>query len=116
MKYQRFEDLEVWKKAKELVLHIYKISKPLKDFEFRNQITACTLSIMNNIAEGFERMTEKDYRHFLYISKGSSGELRSMLYVAKELQYISKEEMELLIMKSEEVSKMLTGYIKSLSK
>ena len=71
---------------------------------------------MNNIAEGFERMTEKDYRHFLYISKGSSGELRSMLYVAKELQYISKEEMELLIMKSEEVSKMLAGYIKSLSK
>ena len=116
IQYQRFEDLEIWKKSKELVLLAYRISKPLKDFEFKNQITSCALSIMNNIAEGFERMTEKDYRHFLFMAKGSAGEFRSMLYIARELSYITEDELNILIPKAEEISKMLSGYIKSLSK
>lgn len=115
MSYQKFEDLEMWKKSKELVLLTYKITHKFKDFEYKNQITACVLSIMNNIAEGFERMTEKDFRHFLYMAKGSSGEFRSMLYIGLELQYISSKEMDILKIKSEEISKMLAGYIKSLS-
>jgi four helix bundle protein len=115
MKYQRFEDLEIWKKSKDLVLITYRVSKSIKDFEFKNQITSCALSVMNNIAEGFERSTEKDYRHFLYISKGSAGEFRSMIYIGKELSYISEASMRHLIDKSEEISKMLAGYIKALS-
>lgn len=116
MKYQTFEDLEVWKKSKELVLTAYTLCKPLKDYEFKNQMTACALSVMNNIAEGFERRTEKDYRHFLFIAKGSVGEFRSMLYIAQELLYISPEEKNSLTCRAEEISKMLAGYIKSLSK
>ncbi|MCR4312591.1 MAG: four helix bundle protein, partial [Candidatus Uhrbacteria bacterium] len=71
-----FEDIIAWQKARELTLHIYSNFEKSKDFAFRNQIQRATVSIMNNIAEGLERFGNKELKRFLYIAKGSSGEVR----------------------------------------
>ena len=88
--------------------------KDVRDFEFRSQFLRSAVSIMNNIAEGFERLTDKDFRNFLFIAKGSCGEFRSMVYLAQELNYIKKTDCEDLIKQSEEISRILSGLIKSL--
>ena len=67
---------------------------------------------MNNIAEGFERKSNNEFKHFLFIAKGSCGEVRSMLYLAKELNKISNDDFESLFALSEEISKILSGLIK----
>lgn len=111
---KKFEDLIVWQKAKDLSLRLYKIFEDSKDYSFRSQILRASVSIMNNIAEGFERQSNNEYRYFLYIAKGSSGEVRSMLYLVKELGYVSNDEFEELYNSSVEISKMLAGLIKSI--
>jgi four helix bundle protein len=85
MKIKRFEDIIAWQKAKELSVQVYGLFENSKDFGFKDQIQRASVSVMNNIAEGFERRGNKEFRHFLYIAKGSCGEVRSMLYLAKEL-------------------------------
>lgn len=110
-----FEDLLVWQKAKEQVVSIYKIFRTSKDFSFRDQIQRAAISVMNNIAEGFERKSNNEFKYFLNISKGSNGELRSMLYAALDLQYIDEQNYEILTSNSKEISKMLFGLIKSLN-
>jgi four helix bundle protein len=85
---ERFEDLEVWKKAKCLLVQIYSAFKHCRDFALRDQIQRAALSVMNNIAEGFERRTRKDFAHFLDQAKGSSGEVRSILHAAQDLAYL----------------------------
>ena len=114
MKIQSFEDIIAWKKAKELTIASYSLFKNHKDFDFRSQILRSAVSIMNNIAEGFERMSDKDLRNFLYISKGSCGEYRSMLYLAYELKYINTAQFTLLKEKALEISRILSGFIKTL--
>ena len=114
MKINRFEDILAWQKAKELTLLIYKSFKDNRDFSFRDQIQRASVSIMNNIAEGFERKGDKEFQRYLYIAKGSAGEVRSMLYLADELNYIGKEEFIHLSGLVEEILKMVSGFIKSL--
>jgi four helix bundle protein len=114
MKIDRFEDIIAWQKAKELTISIYKEFKDSKDFWFKDQIQRAAVSIMNNIAEGFERKTNNEFKHFLYIAKGSCGEVRSMLYLAKELNTITKESFTEKYDQSEEISKILSGLIKTL--
>ena len=114
MKIEKFEDIIAWQKAKELTLLIYKTFTINKDFGFRDQIQRASVSIMNNIAEGFERKGDKEFRHFLFIAKGSCGEVRSMLYLALNLKYIAKEEYEKYYNLSVEISKLLSGFIKTL--
>ncbi len=75
-----------------LVKATYLIFKPCKDYAFRDQIQRAAISVMNNISEGFERKTKKDFAHFLDLAKASSGEVRSMLYAAEDLQYISSSD------------------------
>ena len=89
MKFVRFEDIIAWQKSKELSLLIYREFKNCRDYGFRDQVQRAVISIMNNIAEGYERNSNKEFRNFLFISKGSSGEVRSMLYISKDLGYIS---------------------------
>jgi four helix bundle protein len=113
MTIERFEDIIAWQKAKELTLLIYKSFQSVKDFAFRDQIQRAAISVMNNIAEGFERKGAKEYSRFLYIAKGSAGELRSMLYVAKELKYIDDEIFIRYYQYAEEISKMLAGLIRA---
>ncbi|MFA5828589.1 MAG: four helix bundle protein [Candidatus Shapirobacteria bacterium] len=114
MKIERFEDSLVWKKSRDLTLGIYKNLKDCRDFSFRDQICRASVSIMNNIAEGFEKGTDKDLAKFLFIAKGSSGETRSMLYLARDLKYLDDNRFKLLYQSSIEISKMLWGFIKSL--
>ncbi|AKM82268.1 MAG: S23 ribosomal protein [Berkelbacteria bacterium GW2011_GWE1_39_12] len=91
MKIEKFEDIIAWQKAKELTLLSYRNFSCIKDYSFKDQINRASVSVMNNIAEGYERMGDKEFKKFLYISKGSCGEVRSMLYLALELKYIDKK-------------------------
>ena len=115
MKFKRFEDIIAWQKSRELVIKIYKLFEKHKDFGFKNQIERASVSVMNNIAEGFERRTNNEFRHFLYVSKGSVGEVRSMLYLALDLNKISQEEFQDVYNLSNEISKILTGLIKTMN-
>lgn len=89
MKIEKFEDIIAWQKAKELTLTVYTVFKANRDYAFRDQIQRASISIMNNIAEGFERGSNPDFREFLFIAKGSCGEVRSMLMIAEELGYLA---------------------------
>jgi four helix bundle protein len=113
-KFNKFEDIEAWQKSRILTEIVYRKFKTNKDFSFKDQIQRATISIGNNIAEGFERTGNKEFKRFLLIAKGSSGEVRSMLYSALDLGYINKEEFEDLYGKSLEISKMISGLIKTL--
>ena len=93
---ENFEDLQVSQRSRVLSNEIYDAFKKIRDFEFRSQIQRASVSVMNNIAEGFERRTKKDFAHFLDLSKGSSAEVRSMLYLAEDRRYIEKTSAERL--------------------
>lgn len=119
MKIERFEELEVWQMARELVKDIYDITNEnnfQKDFGLKDQIRRSAVSIMANIAEGFERKSNKEFIQFLFIAKGSCGEVRSHIYVASDLGYISNETSESLHNKAIKISKSLSGFIKYLTK
>jgi four helix bundle protein len=116
MKINRFEEIIAWQKAKELTVSIYHTMQNSKDYSFRDQIQRASTSVMNNIAEGFERRTNKEMKQFLFIAKGSCGEVRSMLYLGQELRYFQSEDVDKLLHLSEETSRLLSGFIKSLSK
>jgi four helix bundle protein len=115
MKIEKFEDVIAWQKAQNLTLIIYDLFKNCKDFSFKNQIERASISIMNNIAEGFERQTNKELKNFLYIAKGSCGEVRSMITIAYKLKYISESNLKEISELSVEISKTLSGFIKSVS-
>ncbi len=109
-----FEDIIAWQKSKELSQMVYKKFGKCKDFSFRDQICRASVSIMNNIAEGYERNGNKDFRNFLYISKGSAAEVRSMLDLALDFNYLSNDEYQVMRVLSIEISKLLSGFIKTL--
>jgi four helix bundle protein len=114
MKFERFEDIIAWQKSKCLSVAVYKCFKDLRDYSFKDQICRASVSIMNNIAEGFERGSNNEFKHFLFIAKGSSAEVRSMLYLAKDISYISDENFEKLFNQTDEICKILSGLIKTL--
>lgn len=115
MSTQSFKDLLVWQKSSDLAVEVYKLFKSNKDYSFRDQIQRATLSIMNNIAEGYARRSDKSFRHFLFIAKGSAAEVESMLIIAERLSYIENNDKEKALNSVTEISKMLTGFIKKLS-
>lgn len=114
MKINGFEDILAWQKSKDLSVITYKQFQICKDFSFRDQIQRAAVSVMNNIAEGYERNGNKEFRHFLYIAKGSSAEVRSMLILSLELRYISEKDFKTLYDLTIEISRMLSGLIKKL--
>lgn len=110
-----FTEIEAWQKARDLNKKVYEItSDPIfqKDFEFRNQIRSANLSVISNIAEGFERSGNAEFLQFLYIAKGSAGEVLSLLYVAIDLGDISQSSFDSLSTSVKEVSNKIGGLIK----
>ncbi|HCT31151.1 MAG TPA: four helix bundle protein [Bacteroidales bacterium] len=87
----RFEDLEIWKIAREIVNDIYKDFENVKNYSFKSQIFSVGFSIMNNISEGFGRESKKEFHRFLDIAKGSCNEVKNMYYIAEDLKYLDSE-------------------------
>ncbi len=117
-KIEKFEDLEVWQKARKLCNEIYPLTLKesfVKDFKLRDQINASSGSIMDNIAEGFERDGKIEFRQFLSIAKGSCGEVRSQLYRAIDRSHITSIEFDSLKSQAEDISKQLKGFISYLN-
>ena len=111
---QCFEDLKIWKMAREFYRDIFRITgyeQFSKDYKFKDQIRTSSGSIMDNIAEGFERGGNKEFIQFLAIAKGSSGETRSQLHRAFDSQYIKEEECHLLCQKAIDISKSIAALI-----
>ncbi|MGW8316524.1 MAG: four helix bundle protein [Bacteroidales bacterium] len=108
-----FEELIAWKKARELNRQVFDLFNPIRDFGFKDQIQRAALSIMNNIAEGFDRHSQKEFRRFLLISRGSCGEVRSMLYLAQDFGYLSEDGYTMLNNLTQETGKLISGLIKS---
>ena len=117
MKIQKFEDMKVWQDAREFVFKIYKSTsnqKFSKDFGLRDQIQRAAVSIMSNIAEGYERDSNKELIRFLQYSKGSAGEVRSLLYVALDLGYLTEKEFSEYHESSLLIIKQIANFIKYL--
>jgi len=114
---KRFEDLKVYQKAFEFSIKIYKITgSKTFDYNIKNQIQRASLSIPLNIAEGFELQSNKQFIKFLYISKGSSGEVRSLMKICERLEYFEKEKAQEFITEVEEISKQLSKFINYLKR
>jgi len=92
MKICNFEDIEAWKLGRELVNKVYYLFTELNDFAFKNQILRASLSIITNIAEGFDRGSNKEFIQYLIIARGSVSEVKSLLYIALDLEYITKQQ------------------------
>ncbi|KAF0219721.1 MAG: S23 ribosomal [Geobacteraceae bacterium] len=118
-KIERFEDIQAWQKARELVKEVYAVSNSglfAKDFSLRDQIRRAAVSIMLNIAEGFARKTSREFCQFLVIAHGSAAEVQAALYVALDQSYIIKEQFERLYKITDETSKMIMGFSSYLNK
>jgi four helix bundle protein len=108
----KFEDLIAWQKARELTREVYQISQQgafAKDFGLAGQIQRASVSIMSNIAEGFERGGRSEFHQFLSVAKASCAEVRSLLYVSLDIKYIAKTKFEKILNKAEEVGRVVGG-------
>ena len=118
MKIERFEDIKAWQEARVLVKMVYAVVNSDQhfgsDYKFREQIQSAAVSIMSNIAEGFSRRTTKEFIQFLFIAKGSAAEVQSQLYVALDQRYINEEKFKEPYSKSDEVARLLSGFIRYL--
>ena len=112
-----FENLECWRKSRELNFKIYKLTESKSNFiSLQRQVRRSVISISSNIAEGYERNSHKEFRRFLRIAKGSAGELRSQLYLMNDLNIIDGDEFNQVKKEVLEISKMLGGLIKYLER
>lgn len=112
----KFEELLVWQKARAFSKEVYLVSHDWRDFELKDQIRRAVVSISSNIAEGFERGSKDDFARFLYIAKGSGAEVRSQLYLALDLGYLSEDRFVELNDHADHIVKLLTKFIQSLKK
>jgi four helix bundle protein len=114
MAYRSFEDLSVWQRACRLAVSVINQFERCVIFTLRDQTQRAALSIPSNIAEGSERGTTKEFAHFLNIAKGSCGELRTQVYIARKLKIITRADFEVMIAECRELSAMLEGLRKSI--
>jgi len=117
-KFNSFVEINSWQKSRQFNKRVYEITDNQnfkRDFDLVRQIRRASISISSNIAEGFERNTDKEFIHFLYIAKASAGEVRSQLYLASDLNYIEKVEFEELFKNVSDISKLISGFIKYLN-
>jgi len=119
MKLTRFEELECWQNATSLAIEIYRISSKGelgKDFGFRDQLRRSAVSVASNIAEGKERETTAEFIRFLYIAKGSAGELRTQLYIANKIGYLNDNKYKEFNERIDKISRMIANLIKALKR
>ena len=112
-KIDKFEDLEVWKESMRLAVNLYRLLKECRDFSLRDQMQRAAVSIPSNIAEGYERKSNKEFIHYLYISKGSCSELRTQLYLAIKTGIVDGNCGEECLETTRRISAMLFNLIKS---
>ncbi len=113
-KIERFEDINSWKKSRELTRQIYEITSEgsfNRDFGLKDQLRKASVSILSNIAEGFERDGDKEFVQFLAVAKGSCGEVRAQLYVALDQGFLQRDRFETLTKLAIEISGLLSGFM-----
>jgi four helix bundle protein len=119
MKISRFEDLECWQEARELVKMVYeaitKSEKFKRDYRLNTQATHACVSVMSNIAEGFSRHSNREFIQFLYISKSSASEIQSIFYAAQDQSYVNQETFNKVYNQADKISKMNSNLIKYLA-
>ena len=124
MKIERFEDIEAWKEAKDIVNRVYRVYRVCrvcrvegfrKDYGLADQIKRAAISIMANIAEGFSRKGNKEFIQFLFIAKASAAELQSHLYIALDQEYLSKAEFDVLYAETDKIQRRISNFIKYLN-
>ncbi len=116
---ERFEDVKSWQEGRELCQMVYRLTnlgKFSRDFGLRDQMRRAAISIISNIAEGFESQSDQAFIRYLYIAKASAGEVRAQAYVALDQGYISEEEFKTLYTLSAQISRLISGFIKYLAK
>ena len=117
--FKRFEDIAAWQQARALTKKVYDITKVkafARDFGLRDQIQRAATSVMNNIAEGFERNSNAEFSRFLMIAKGSAGEVRSQLYVALDQGYITESTFQTMYGDSERIGRMIGSLMEYLQR
>jgi four helix bundle protein len=112
-KIQKFEDLQIWNEGMDLVIEIYNGLKSCQDYGLRDQLQRAAVSIPSNIAEGFERQSNKEFIQYLFIAKGSCGELRTQIHIASRLRILSDAITEKLLEKTRKISAMTYKLIKT---
>jgi four helix bundle protein len=119
MKIKRFEDLECWKEARKLMNMIYEITKNktfVRDFRLKDQIIGSVISIMNNIAEGFDSQSNAEFKRFLLYSRRSVSETQNCLYVALDQKYIRQDEFDTLYQQAQKTRQLVDGLLRYLRK
>jgi four helix bundle protein len=114
MKITRFEDIESWQEARLLVKEIYGYFRDCRDFGFKDQVQRAAVSIMSNIAEGFERRGNKEFVHFLSVSRGSLSEVKSLSYAALDVGLLTAEQFESVEKRCNKLNALLNGFIRYL--
>ena len=116
MAFQSFEDLEVWQRGCRLAVDVFKTFANCRNFTMQDQVQRSALSIPSNVAEGYERDSDKEFIRFLNIAKGSGGELRTQLYITRKLEFLTNTDFKRLVGEPKEISKMLHGLSKAVGK
>ncbi|HEY6152510.1 MAG TPA: four helix bundle protein [Candidatus Udaeobacter sp.] len=116
MAFQSFEDLEVWQRGCRLAVDVFKTFATCRNFTMQDQVQRSALSVPSNIAEGYERNSIKEFIRFINIAQASGGELRTQLYISRKLKFVTKTDFNRLLAESKEISKMLRGLSKAVSK
>jgi len=119
MKINNFEDINAWQEARKLLNQVYDLTENegfSEDWGLKNQITRSATSVMSNIAEGFDRSSDKEFIRFLRVSTGSCAEVQSQLYAALDQEYITKKEFDKVYKQANKVNKLLNGFIRYLKK
>ncbi len=117
VKITRFEDIDAWRGARELVQRLYQVSEQgefVKDFGLRDQIRRASVSVMANIAEGFDSHSDGEFIHFLIYARRSASEVQSHLYVALDQRYVTREEFDKLYDGAVQVKNLISGFIRYL--
>lgn len=116
MSYHSFEDLEVWQRARRLVLEVHRCTESFKDWSLRDQMRRATVSIASNIAEGAERNGNAEFQHFIGIAKGSAAELRTQVYLAMDLTWIASVPGNALVEETKVIGAKLEALRRSLAR